>query len=749
MRSIILFFSFLYCTSFASSQGISNMTAEERAYLFHIVRKSPILENSIGRYFEYTGPEIKLPNQKINYDSIENIIINQPELLYIRTSEIAKSPKGLLAEAANKMAIWELNKTLLAKRIGEKELTFYKQKYDQFEQALMYHLPPNALREENGEKVPHPKLVNVLNPGLSLNDKKAMLATFHFLDLTDQFNTLDAINNAINEYVAARSREFFYELGGISSTYTNILVAAGDGSLTAGILEEREKDENGRWNKGLPKAIGLFPYQLKIDPASEKKKAAIESLRFTSNDFKTSGNHLQTNIHLDVWGYNADKQTTVVIEKNGVSYHLFGSGETRFLSPDSSFSKGMTFQSVINDLKNNKIAKLDELLYGKRGYDYQIEYNEKRKEELLLRIEKNDKELSDLRQGTITTGKNSKKLYSNKVVDKTSNASTRKERKKKQDVMVYQYNQLESLKRKIAQLKKEKEEAIDLRSKYQLRLDQYTMVFGRNWMPYTEKDGLYTYKDSTTFDLYTQEFTFPQKEQAEDFEIRLIAIPYGTLSEQADEVMLHINITDALPNYDARVQLYLNDVFESDKWELETPILKEQDSVAVRQFFETLLDKKLPFTIKARGQGVGKWNGVQTVKDPLQEELSNYPGDRNTSKMDSTFLRLRKSEILIHLNRGITLEVNSYTDPVKSNLTINNPEISAHMQRYGLNKNQVLSGIRSASILKRLGEELNILAGEYLDRPSAKIVIDRLNSEIANTKVYIGPAAFKIDQLLK
>ena len=33
------------------------LNPEERAYLFHIVKKSPILNNNFGRYFDYQGPD--------------------------------------------------------------------------------------------------------------------------------------------------------------------------------------------------------------------------------------------------------------------------------------------------------------------------------------------------------------------------------------------------------------------------------------------------------------------------------------------------------------------------------------------------------------------------------------------------------------------------------------------------------------------------------------------------------------------
>jgi hypothetical protein len=744
--TLIILFQF-FVSTFA--QENTDLTAEEKAYLFHVVRKSPILENNFGRYFEYRGPDIRFPNKEINFDSVETVIMNNPELLYIRSSEIAKSPKGLITEAANKMALWELNKVLLAKRLGEKELANYQSQYKQFEEILIGLLPVKAFKNEDGVNVPHPKLENLLNPSLSFDDKRAMVGTFHFLDIQDQHNTLEAINKAINQYVSIRTKDFFLALGGEAEVFVNVLVAAGDGSATSGLLEEREKDERGRWNKGLPKAVGLFPYQMKIRPAEKKKKETIETLRFTSTSLHSVGNNKLTNIHLDVWGYNAEKQTTVVIEKNGISYHLFGSGETRFLSPDSNFAKGGTFQSIIHNLKNDKIAKLDEMILGKRGFDYWIEYHEKKKEELILRIQKNEKEISDLRYSPITTSSKSKKIGSDFVVDKTN--SGKKDRKAKQELLVQQYNELDAIKKKIIDLKKDKADAIDLQAQYQRRLDDYNQAIGLHWATFTEKDGLYTFSDSTTFDIKTQEFQFKADTIAQEFEVRLIAIPYSALSDEADEVMLHINLCDAKPDYDARIHLNLEDVFASDQWDLNGNLLEAKDSVAVRQFFESLTDKKIPFSIISRGQGIGKWNGIKTIKDKQAVELSSYPGEtedeRLTARMDTTFQRLRKSEVIINLNRKTLLEINSYTDPVSSNLQISNEDILESMKKYNLSKNQILSALRTVEILLQLKEELNVLAGTYLDRQTAKIVIDRLNNEIAKTKITVGKASFKINQL--
>jgi hypothetical protein len=62
---------------------------------------------------------------------------------------------------------------------------------------------------------------------------------------------------------------------------------------------------------------------------------------------------------------------------------------------------------------------------------------------------------------------------------------------------------------KIAELEKQKQEAIDLMAVYQLRLDTYKRIIGIKWATFTVEDGLYTFQDSCTFDLMTHEFRFP------------------------------------------------------------------------------------------------------------------------------------------------------------------------------------------------------------------------------------------------
>ena len=98
---------FFLCTDLYG-QVVESLTPEIQAYLYHIVKKSPILNNNIGTAFEYSGPLIELPDKSINYDSIDRILTVSPNLLIIRTAILAKSPKGILVEACNKTAMYEM-----------------------------------------------------------------------------------------------------------------------------------------------------------------------------------------------------------------------------------------------------------------------------------------------------------------------------------------------------------------------------------------------------------------------------------------------------------------------------------------------------------------------------------------------------------------------------------------------------------------------------------------------------------------
>ncbi|MGM0480033.1 MAG: hypothetical protein ACQERC_12500 [Bacteroidota bacterium] len=740
MKIVVAFLILLSC-SMLLGQSDHFLTPQNKAYLYHTVRKSPILEKNIGRYIKYHGEAIELPNGEINYDSTEQVIINQPELLTIYQHELRKAPKGILAEAANKMALWELNKTLKHQRSGDLAHSGMSSYYEEFETLLIKELPESALRQKDNGLALRPRIEKLYNPTLTFNDKVAMLDGFGKWNNDQKKQVIQAYSTAINKWVEIRAYSIFKSLGGESTMFHNVLTAAGDGSNTSGMFEEREKDERGRWNKGLPKAVGLFPYEPYIGKKQTRgaKKQEVLPRGNTFHYFETPGEGKKTNIHLDVWGYNSDKQTTVVLEKGGRYYPLFGSSETRFLSPDSTFGGDLTYYTLINRVRAD-IAALEEKVSGRRGLEYWIDYHDDRRKDKLLEIDKVEKELNDIRYSTITTDDKKYKTDSKK-----------KKRKKRQEKVVLYYSQLESIKKKIRELKAEKEEVLTKKQALNRKLQNMYDLIGTEWVSFEENDGFYLFEDSSRFDIQTQEFTFPPSDDKEKFQVKLLAIPLSHQSQQFDEVMLHINVADAEPFYTAQLRLNMNDVFASDDFSLEKPrLITPEDSIGVMEFFEAMQNDQMYFNIIARGQGIGQMQHDQLVSHPEPEVMDAYPGvssdEKRRAKESIAFKQLRTTEVTLFVDRCITLEVNSYTDPVKSNFTPPSSAIAETMEKYDLSKNEVLSGYRTYATLKQLKEELNILAGDYLDRPDAKAVIDRLNKAIEKTSITMGKTSFKFDE---
>lgn len=732
------------------------LTAQEKAYMFHTVRKSPILERNIGRYFVYTGEEIKFVNGEINYDSTELTIINQPDLLHIYSDEMRRSPKGILAELANKVALYQLNKALNSNAGNTLAEDGNERDFESFNEKAIQRMPVEALETKKDVVSIKKKVEKIINPSLALRDKLAMLNSFSTWSMFTKKQVLEAYNVAINEWVAERSEQIFRKLGGEATVFKNSLTAVGDGSSTSGLLEEREKDENGRWNKGLPKAVGLFPYELEVKNSTDSKKLKQEivSSGYTVFGFTTPGKGRETNIHLDVWGYNSTKQTTVVIQKGRYSYPLFGSENTRFLSPDSTFGGGTTYYSLIKKIQVD-IDSLDAKITGKRGFDYWIAYYEEKRDQAKLNYDRTEKQINDIRSTSLETNANKLKGTKSAKKNKNPNSSTLlksesngKMRAQKQEKVVGLYDAINRYKVRVEKLKAQKEEAIEkmrlLESRKQTMLDR----IGQYWMPFKEKEGLYIFEDSSRFDLFTQEFTFPATDREVPFEVKLIGMPLSPYSNQYDEVMLHINVTDAMPNYRAKLQLNLNDVFGVDEYQLkETQLLTQKDSIGVSEFFEALLEAKKEFKIIARGGGIGKMKNESVVIDYEPEELSQYPGnsaeERAKSKESEAYKSLRKTQINITIDRAIVLEINSFTDPVKSNFTVPNAKNRGWAEKYNLSGNQLLSAYRTFQTLSDLRNELTLLAGKYLNRQEASKVIDRLNKTIDKTKVTVGKTSIK------
>jgi hypothetical protein len=747
VRSLVILF--LFSKQFGFSQVADRLSPEIRAYLFHIVRKSPILENNIGYAFEFMGPTILLPDKSINYDSTETILINSPELLVIRKEEIAKAPKGLIAEASNKTAIWILNKTLqsIQLRINETDNDVFKDYIDFFNESL----PKSITRAKYFNSLFNPGLSPIFNSNLSQYDRDLLLKSMGINSIEDRKSIFEAQHKAINKTIEKKALEIYNYLGGASEEFENYLIAAGDGSYTSGLLQERERDDEGNWNKGLPKAVGLFPYDLKI------KENELVPERICNRVMNLVGNGKQTNLHFDVWGYNTNRQTTVVIEKNGYTYHLFGSEKTRFLSPDSSFSKGVTFQKIINDLSGNTFNELEKTIKGKNGYNDQIAEIDRQLNETMLLIQEKEASYGELTKSNFKTKKRpsraARKLKKqNEDIGPTNitptTKSKRKARTKKQADLVELYQIFEALEVDKKNLVEERSPYLEEYEMKKKVLDNYKLQMGLKWMKYHEVDGFYIFEDSSTFDIRTQEFLFPASNDTCSFEVRLISIPDDLVGETSDEVMLHISKIDVEPFYDADFRITLNDVFAPDDFAFNGKIFQNTDSAKLKRFFKQFEKQNPQISFEIKGNGIGKWDGKKVIKDFEAIEEGSYPGNTTEERLNSRsineYKRLRKTELFLKADRNIAIKIESFTDPVVSNLVLKNSKFQDLVEKKKLSKNDILSAYRSIVVLNELKLEFHILCSQYLPQDRAKTIIDVFNSSLEKSMIQVGNESLRM-----
>jgi hypothetical protein len=752
VKTFIQFFILFFASIHSIAQQDDNLLSFERACLFHIVKKSPSLNANFGQFFEYSGPLVLLKDGMVNYDSIEQIITNRPDLLFIRKTEIAKGPPGLLAELANKMAVLELNKVLLDRRVQYvQNSSFSNAHYNDFEKILTKELPPIAVVEKDSTFKPIKELYLFTDPALTFRQKVEFLSKNKNFTDEDRRKILNGFSTAINSYIQNRCFEIYLALGGIASDFESHLVAAGEGGNTSGLLAEFEKNLSGKWNKGLPKAIGLFPYQLERYNTKE-----ISPERVATISMNTTGNNKVTNLHFDVWGYNSKKQTTIVIEKNNKNYILFGAGDTKFLSPDSTFSGGSTLISVVNDLEKNDVGKLKERISGKKGIEEKLRTKIEKRAEVYKSIQVEEGKYMRFSNGKITVKKKAPRKVRRarkKALDSQSEQpnqsakpvikSNKKKKRKKQVDLIDLYHQYENLTKEIQYYQQLRTEEVEKLSLYTEKLDFYKTALGSNILSYRIQDSLYTFSDSSTFDMRTQEFQFYPSKKPEPFFIKLIAIPDNAIASTADEVMLHVSKIDQDPRLTATLNLNLSDQFAPDKFDLKQALLTKNDSLALRTISEIILKNETPIVIKANGFGVGQWNGNSVVKDPSPTEINTYP----TSRTDSTYARLRKTAMYIQTNHKLIIEIESFTDPVRSGITINNKTLSEVAVKNNLSKNDLLSGLRTKTVMTTFQDEYIKWVAKHYDASQARIIIDRFNNEFQKTRIRVGGINFKPKEL--
>jgi hypothetical protein len=210
--------------------------------------------------------------------------------------------------------------------------------------------------------------------------------------------------------------------------------------------------------------------------------------------------------------------------------------------------------------------------------------------------------------------------------------------------------------------------------------------------------------------------------------------------------MIHINQTDADAERFMAINLKLTDFFDSDQFKVHHDLLKAEDSIACRELLEAIISKvKIKFQLS--GKGVGKMSKSDVlIKDPTAIEINAYPTAEHKEYRE--YKSLRTSLFKLSVNDGILIDVSSFTDPVKSNIKVQNKKIIKLQSLYSdLTKNDILSALRTKALVERFMDEFSQLSGRYLDRKRASKVIDILNGAIKKSKISVGKTSLKWAEL--
>ncbi len=607
-----------------------------------MVKKNHVLDRNLGEFFKYDGEWVTVSGQ-VDFDSLEQIVIAEPTLLDIDFEGIKRAPESILAETASKMGLWKLVQILDHPTESSHE-TDYKLLVD----YLNKELPDGAFQDRDRTRW-HKQIRTLLNADLSLLDKRDIVEEIERISLREKMYILEALDASYKFYTNKLTRRYFDLLGGSNTEFENVLLAAGEGSKTYGLMEEFEKKENGKLNKRQPKGIALFTYQYSI----KKSKNGMRDI-YPKTDpviaYSGFNDPKNTNIHLSLWGFDAFFQTTVVLKTGGRSYILYANRDSKELSADSAYAYGKTYQYHINTLEKKIIPEIEEDLHGKSGLWVQHARWEERRVKYYDEIRK-----SEVAMRTYELEKNKKKLK--KAQDRYLNYNTA-------------YANARASKRKVFYRIFAKEQELEY---YQDQLYYMKSNLGSSPVDYVYEDSLYKFEDGSYFDPFTQDFHFSSIDNGE-FNVRLISIGSKPLANLVDEVQLMVNaMHKSVPNQ-IQFDFTLEDSFDPNSYQLKELPEKFTQSGKLDSILNYLVHHTKEGRAYLFGGGVGAF-GVDgaIVSDTAQSELDKYPGltqkDKAKNREKREFKYLRATKVSIYIDGSAVFKISSYTDPVISTLS--------------------------------------------------------------------------------
>lgn len=500
----VLFFSFSLVI------GQSKLNPEQSAWLYRITQKTPVLQRNWNTFITFDKTPFTRSNINgtvIDYDAIEYYQSHNAEELNIDWSALATSSPGLIAEASTLLALYELNQLLLkVVQHGATEDSTYLA----LSKKLKVYLPAKTKKAIQITQT-------VVHPSLPLKIKTGQLDKFR-LNAEEQKKLLNGWRTILNNYLQQRSQHFFTQLSSNGAYYEMLLLAAGEGSGTAGLLYEQEKHPDGDNKRWYGKGIGLFTYEMRVRNNEvlprENTQSQVKNLKAKQNS-----------LHLSLWGLNSSFKPLVVVTVDNKSYHLFSDFKSKELSPDPRQSTGISFIDRIEQNRQKLIAEPLNEIQGEGSLSSILEKENASKAKIEAKLTQLEGEIDSLQQ-LVPVSENAINYRRKSINSLLSSLSDKTER--------------------IARLEKKLSEVYRNIDRAETTIANMTKQLGPNPQTWTEVAGRYTFADGVIFDKNSQDLIFENgTSEKKSIKIHLLSASYNLKGAQRDEVQLLVNSTSA------------------------------------------------------------------------------------------------------------------------------------------------------------------------------------------------------------
>ncbi len=505
--------------SLFSVKGQEVLTPIQRAWLYRIVMKTPVLKNNMEHCFRFDETPFVTSSRPgyihTNFDAILDFQVNHPESLTVYYDSIKALSPGLISEVTTKLALWELNE----------ELKYCIRNTDSCRERILksFVIPlGNSLPGKLRQKKRYGAINIVINPSLPIFKKIELLNGVLKSDISSQKKVLNLWRKLVADYSFERSSYYFNILAPDYQLEKSLFLAAGEGSGTAGLLYEGEVDPSDTTNVyWYGKGIGLFSYDVSVHKGKLFPKEQTDGEMKLLSDKPSS-------LHISLWGLNSSYKPLIVVTVNNKSYHLFARYEGKALSPDGTQGKGLSYIDRINQYKKLKVDKKYEELSDGSPLANSLKREYAIKDEVEAKISVLELEIDSLME------------------EPAASQSAIEMRKRMIDS---QLSVLQKKRVRISSLENKLSNEYSAIANAESKVGKMQELLGSNVQSWKREDSLYVFEDSVVFNSKTQDLIFPEEFMGNSASIRLISASYSLLGKSKDEVQLSVNLTNALPQF--------------------------------------------------------------------------------------------------------------------------------------------------------------------------------------------------------